>query len=394
MMKKSHWIIFGIVVTLFALWSFSPLAAKDTAKAKPKLSTKERIEEIKTRLAEQKRLQKEARAQEADIMTRLDKIEDRLVEIDKNMLELSAEQEFLQPLVDEATNILAAVERDLSYRQFILARRIRETYKRGRYQRVSVLVSARDVQDLTRRVRFLLAMAGEDRRQARAVAARRAEAAERKAELDLEKANLDELAQIATDERRDLLDTKNSRAGALARIRGDKESYAKLIAKLEGDKSELEQLLAGKTSRTVTGKVKKRTGKAPPVGSVRMPARGRLVREFGLEKGMYGTVTRNEGIDIAAPAGTEIQSVLAGRVIFADWFRSYGQMVIIDHGRGFVTIYAHCSKILVEKDSAVAEGQTIALVGDTGTLGETLLYFEARVDNKAIDPWSWLKSGG
>ena len=81
---------------------------------------------------------------------------------------------------------------------------------------------------------------------------------------------------------------------------------------------------------------------------------------------------------------------MAGQVIFADWFRGYGKLVIIDHGSGYTTLYSHLQDVYVSVGEMVAENQGVGTVGSTGTLGEIILHFEIRKDGSPINPEKWL----
>jgi murein DD-endopeptidase MepM/ murein hydrolase activator NlpD len=112
------------------------------------------------------------------------------------------------------------------------------------------------------------------------------------------------------------------------------------------------------------------------------PVKGRLVSRFGMRGGR-----RHTGIDIAAPAGTPVRAARAGEVSYAgSGYRGYGNLVILDHGDGFRTYYAHNRKILVKRGEKVRRGQTIAKVGSTGRSSGPHLHFEIREGSRVLDP--------
>ncbi len=102
----------------------------------------------------------------------------------------------------------------------------------------------------------------------------------------------------------------------------------------------------------------------------------------------------NTGIQIAAPAGTPIRAVAKGLVRYADWFKGYGKLVILDHGKGYYSLYAQAAELNVAEGTEVAQGQILGTVGDTGSLYAdqwgTSLYFEIRHDGLPEDPVRWL----
>jgi len=115
------------------------------------------------------------------------------------------------------------------------------------------------------------------------------------------------------------------------------------------------------------------------------PVIGRISSYFGPRWG-----TRHTGLDIAAPTGTEIRAVRAGRVEKAGWWGGYGNCVIINHGDGVRTLYAHASRILVKRGERVVQGQVVARVGSTGNSTGPHVHFEVRLDNRFKDPLDFL----
>ena len=121
------------------------------------------------------------------------------------------------------------------------------------------------------------------------------------------------------------------------------------------------------------------------------PVRGRLVSDYGTDAGG----TRNDGINIAAPAGTTVLAADAGVVAYAgNELRGYGNLVLIKHANGWMTAYAHNSVLLVKRGQKVRRGQPIARIGATGAVSRPQLHFEVRHGIKALDPTDYLPPGG
>ena len=128
-------------------------------------------------------------------------------------------------------------------------------------------------------------------------------------------------------------------------------------------------------------------------GLLQPPVPGKITGFYGLEKsGELKSANFNNGIDILAEPGEPIRAVYGGHVIYADWFKGYGNMIIIDHGDNYFTIYAHAQELFKAKGDPVETDEVIGTVGDTGSLAGTVLYFEIRHHGKSIDPLAWLKS--
>jgi septal ring factor EnvC (AmiA/AmiB activator) len=98
------------------------------------------------------------------------------------------------------------------------------------------------------------------------------------------------------------------------------------------------------------------------------------------------------GVEIKAPMGAEIRAVLPGKVLYADWFKGFGNIVIIDHGDHTFTVSGYCSELLKKSGDVVSQGEVIALVGSSGSLKGPCLYFEIRRHGKPQDPVEWLSN--
>lgn len=127
-------------------------------------------------------------------------------------------------------------------------------------------------------------------------------------------------------------------------------------------------------------------------GQLAWPATGPVRVAFGERIDLaYGTITAHNGWDIGAPLGSRVQAIGPGRIVYADWLRGYGQVVIIDHQDALHAVVAHLASIDVNVGDAVVAGQTLGTVGDTGSLRGPVLYFELRHKGTPVDPKVWLR---
>ena len=141
--------------------------------------------------------------------------------------------------------------------------------------------------------------------------------------------------------------------------------------------------------RTDAGKRRPAVASAPPlrVGGLGWPVAGNLLASFG---GRLPDGRRSDGVLIAAPAGTAIKAVADGTVVFADWMTGYGNILIVDHGNGYMSLYAHNDALLREAGDVVKRGETLATVGSSGGQASPALYFELRRNGAPVNPSGWL----
>ncbi|MGW8301224.1 MAG: murein hydrolase activator EnvC family protein, partial [Desulfobacterales bacterium] len=125
-----------------------------------------------------------------------------------------------------------------------------------------------------------------------------------------------------------------------------------------------------------------------------MPVKGKIVSLFGKFKNTrYQVLNFRSGIEIQTERGEPITAVYSGKILYADWFKGYGNMIIIDHGENYYTVYAHIEEAFKSTGDDVEAGEVIATVGDTGSITGPKLYFEVRHHGKPLDPMQWLETG-
>lgn len=155
------------------------------------------------------------------------------------------------------------------------------------------------------------------------------------------------------------------------------------IAKLEQKTNTQE-----KRKATEQEKQQVRAGSGLGSGKYAMPVSGKIVNRFGSTQ--MGELKWN-GIVIQAGAGTAVKAIAAGRVILADWLQGYGQVVVVDHGNGDMSLYGYNQSVSVRKGARVQAGQTIASVGNSGGQSRSALYFEIRRKGVAVNPLKWVQ---
>ncbi len=125
-------------------------------------------------------------------------------------------------------------------------------------------------------------------------------------------------------------------------------------------------------------------------GSLDWPVKGKILSRFGsLRK---GGKLKWQGVTIAASSGVEVKAVTTGKVVFADWFRNMGLLMILDHGEGYMSLYGHNERLLKKPGDWVLAGETIARVGDSGGQGRSALYFEIRQGGSPVNPALWCRN--
>lgn len=259
-------------------------------------------------------------------------------------------------------------------------------YQSGPLGHVRFMLGGGDTRDIAAGWRLAHELTARQREEVRRVRADERELATVREQGQARRAELAALVAEVATARAQLATAIRERQRLLASIRQQESQRAAAIDELQRASRELGQMLG--------------TGQAPSLdldvrrfrGLLQRPARGRLLEGFGMRRdARFGTVIPHHGWNIDAPYGAEVRAVFDGRVAWAANFRGYGLMVVVDHGSGVHSVYAHLSAVMIAKGNEVQRGQVIGRVGDTGSLTGPQLYFEIREGGKAQDPASWIR---
>jgi len=367
-------------------------------------------QELQKKRAERKSLQH----QEAGILAQLRASEEELELTETYLKALNTQEDQLQHRIELTTRELAAAESLLAYRQQILERRLVEIYKFGKYNPLEVLLTANSFTDMIERYRYMQLIAAQDRALYNEIEAQKQVVAARKTELEHQLTELQRTIDLKVAEKATLEQERERRKALLQKIRTQKNSYERAIRELEQAQQEaqkiIDQLIAERERQRAAAakahatddlslgpdsKLPERSGNHyfdKQRGKINWPVQGKLLKKFGREKHpRFGTETFNQGIQIQAEAGTPIRVIGDGEVIYRSVLRGYGKFLIVDHGEGYYTLYAHCQSIEVEIGQIVHRGDRIATVGETGSIGGPSLYFEIRSFGEPVDPLLYLK---
>ncbi|MFQ5514142.1 MAG: murein hydrolase activator EnvC family protein [Myxococcota bacterium] len=346
----------------------------------------ERLREIRSKIEA-----REARArsyeQEADsYLEELEAIDRELVELRRSQRQLRRRQRLAEEELELASEGLAEAAQARERTRRALEVRLVVLYKHGATGGLPLLYSAEDFQSFARRREGLERVLEQDTelfaRYRLASAAWQRSRQERRRLLDEIATSRRELERRRERVREESVARRN--LVALLRSRSEQEERA--AAELRQAAARLEQALA----RMPGGAALPESEPLRP-GGLSWPALGPIRLGFGRQLDPeFGTLTRRSGIEIEAVRGTPVRAVAPGRVLFAGWFRGYGQLIIVDHGHDTVTVSGYLEEIAVEKGALVQRGQRIGTVGETGSLLGPGLYFEIRREGTPVDPVAWL----
>ncbi|WP_435532918.1 murein hydrolase activator EnvC family protein [Vibrio marisflavi] len=202
-------------------------------------------------------------------------------------------------------------------------------------------------------------------------------------QLKLEKDNTAQLLEKQTDKLAKLKSTQSKRQGTLKKIKKDISNDKVYLSELQRNETRLKAEIA-KAERRATISM---NGLASKKGRLPWPLKGRVLHRYGASQ---AGLSRWKGIVINAKYGEPVKAVSSGTIVFSDYLRGYGLVVLIDHGKGYMTLYGFNQTLLKKEGDKVTTGETIALAGDTGGQAQPSLYFEIRKNSKTQNPLAWL----
>jgi len=374
-------------------WASVAGAANDPISEKIERERKT-LETLKDKIEEKRKRADEAEKKRESVLQGIQSLDEGLVHHRQDHHEINRKLRQKDREIEEITNRLVAMRTSIDARREAILARLRVQYMEGRFGRVKALLTADSYSDFQRRGQYLSAVSHKDYELLETFLADmdRMEQAERqrteaRAVLVAFKLNIEKkLADIRV--------LQKEKKAYLAKITHEKDAYNRTVEELQRSASRVDGLLHDLEMRRRAMAVQPPTS-SPLAHGVRgtlpWPADGKVVSYFGRQKHpTFNTYVQRKGIEIRTAEGSVIHAVMAGSVVYADWLKGYGLVIILDHANGFFSLYAHASKILAKAGEQVTEGQPIGETGDTGMIGENTLYFELREGAEPVDPLHWL----
>lgn len=343
--------------------------------------------------------QKISKAQErvADIRSELSRGQSQLRDAEKRAAKISAalrtirrQERGLLASLDKLDRERRVLEQRAERQSLALAQDMRSAWQLGQASPLKAWLTADDPQRAARLARYYEYVQRDRSNRLDSFRATRAQLYASRLQIAARRQELAKAREELTGRQQEARAASAERRSAVQQLAGELKSGQATLERLRADEAALKRVLdtAREAFRdippqAVGSSLRERRGK------LRWPVAGRITAAYNspLAEGKL----RLNGIIIAAAEGNEVSAVHHGRVVYADWLRGYGLLVIVDHGDGFLTIYGHNQSVLRTVGDWVKEGEPLATVGSTGGRSTPGLYFELRANGEPADPLLWLR---
>jgi murein hydrolase activator len=296
---------------------------------------------------------------------------------------INAEQQVTQTEIDALVPRIAQQKEDLRKRLVAL-------YRLGGLSYIRVLLTLESDRNPIEAVSMLSYLVSRDARVVQRFQTSQQQLAARQTELAERLKKLQQLRAVVEQRRRAVEIAYRQQQAVVARLRTEESGAERQLATLEEKARRLQRLVdsLSQQKRGVTSALDIRTVQ----GALEWPVAGKVFERFGRQRNpKFATFTINNGLKIEALPGTPVRAVFTGTVLFSQWFKGYGNLIILDHGNRVFSLYGNVKASSVTVGERIATGQPIAGVGESEETSSGHLYFEIRHDNRPEDPQKWLR---
>jgi septal ring factor EnvC (AmiA/AmiB activator) len=387
-------IVSTVLSLLLSLWIAQVWAGQGQTEGAIKVH-KEKIGEVQQEIKRSQAQIESMRQKERLLLDRLDQMELQLQQLGEEQQKRRKERANLHKQISEKRKELKELEDELGSSRNLLAQRLEALYKFGRQAYVNLLISAQDVRGLQHQWVYLRAIAEEDSELIKRFVERQQKEAQIARALADEEAQLSKLVARMSLQKEEMEKVKREQVGLLQNIHNKEEMYESYMTELAAVSRELEdkiEELQNKSDKNGMG-VQQLTGSfASKKGALPYPVSGEIVCRFGPQQhNRFGTKIRSNGIEIATEPLSPVVAVFGGQILYSEWVKGYGKVMIIDHGEKYYTLTAHLAEVVKEAGEIVESGETIGYAGYSPFEGEGgRVYFEVRHLSKALNPEDWL----
>ncbi len=371
---------------------------------------KDELSGVKREIKAQKQLITKTRKVEAVVSTELKEILRNLDQKEADLGRMNRDLQGVETNLDRTGREIQKVTEEANRKRSEIERRLASLYKAGELGALRMFFSAESFPQLAENIRYMKSILENDKRIFDEYNQKIDQLKSLKTDLERDAAKKTRIVSSIEQKKREIEEEKSKKAQYLGKVRQDRKSYEASLKELQANASRLQTMITRldalsrrklSSRHEKPGAKQKPLAELPPVpdrgfasqkGRMALPVRGTILESYGKHKHPeFNSFTFSKGVSISAPSGAEIKAVYEGTVIFADYFKGFGNMIIVDHGGGYFSLYAHASRLTKKVGAEVSRHETIAAVGDVDSSKGSMLYFEIRHQGKPVDPAGWVR---
>jgi len=339
---------------------------------------------------------------EKKVLDALNETEQQLARARQKVRQANAAMQAVSREMADTRDRIGALEDAIAKEQAHARRRLVALYKMRQLGEMNVLASADSMNEFLSRKAALEKILEHDQRVVAGLLDKQGELNEAMAALESQKKKKAALEEKHRESLARLKEKREAREKLLASIRNRKEDKQTTLKYLKTAAARLEKTIQALEPQTRSqsgspsgaqsgaGKGGKQSFRTYQ-GLLNMPVEGTISANYGKYIEPHsGAANFRSGIEIKTHRGAPIRAVFSGKAVFSDWLKGYGNVVIIAHGNGYHSVYAHAEELFLSRGEPVKRGDVIATVGDTGSLSGTALYFEIRHHGNPVNPMEWI----
>lgn len=376
-MRKKRIVAYLLILMILSLSVVKSYAGKIDDMKKDQKNINKKISETKNQIKILEKKSDDVSKQIKDLDLKVDSATTDLEIVEVELVMLGHD-------IDRTVIELAEAEAALEDRKETFNQRLRVMYMNGNVGYLELLLTSENVKDFLNRKDMIQSITDHDKELINFMKEQKDIVDNKKNELQGQRASVEVTKSKLESRKNDLIKATREKEDLMAALQMDIKA-----AEIAYDKATQEY-------KDLGAKILKMQQETGPYSGGKMlwpvPSSGRITSYYGYRiHPIFKSKKLHTGLDIGAPAGTSIVAASDGTVIYSDWFGSYGKAVLIDHGGGIVTLYAHNSVLTVSKGQRVKRGNTIAKAGSTGNSTGPHLHFEVRKNGAYVDPLPWVK---
>ncbi len=378
------------------------------------------LRSIQQNIAAKERSVQAQKQQRDDLLNKLRSQEKLIAQASRQLRETQLTLDSINADIQELTSSIQELIRSQANEENALASQLDAAFRLGQHSGIELLLSGEDGQRSDRMLTYFRYLNTARQENIESLKQTRADLADKKSQLEIRQQQQQTLYSQQKDQQDKLQMAQSARQKTLRQLDASLQRDQADLAELRQNENRLQNQIAraaqeakaraareareaeqvkqrqaqaqakGSTYRPTEGEkelIARTGGLGRANGQYSWPIHGRLIHRFG--DTLQGEL-RWKGLVIGASEGTEVHAIAEGRVLMADWLQGYGLVVVIEHGKGDMSLYGYNQSALVNVGQQVRAGQAIALVGSSGGQGTSALYFEIRRQGQAVNPLSWL----